>query len=355
MKLALCIPTFKRAYLLRLLLDDVAAQTVRPDKLVVVDGDPASGEVRDVLAQHLPHAPWSVVYLPSNHANLAYQRYLGFLATGDHELLLYLDDDLRISDAAALEQLVVPLLQPNSTYVAGTARIRYPAELGQAEGAVRDRIEDSRRGPGLLTRWLGASHSTHPGGLTAVGNRIAPNASSRYADVEWLRGGVMVFRTEILSDEFFSDDLFALTHAGCGLGEDTFLGRRALSRGKVFMANEVVVDHPNADAPKAYPIDACRMGYATAYSRRFINDTYRGFGAPSIQDRWSLVRGLAGGSLLSIMRAVRSANRRRAAYAAGYLFGAVNAFARPPRAARLTPHIRWRSDALSALKEMERL
>lgn len=356
MKIALSIPTFKRPELLRSLILDVATQTSLPATIVIVDGDPESGEVRRMLKEISDLRLWEIRYIPSNHPNLAYQRYLGYLAAKDHELLVYLDDDLRVKDVDALSELVKPLKSHASKYIAGTAEIRFPQEISCGEGVVRDRILDSRRKPSRLVRWLGASSKTAPGGMTPLGNRIPPEPfGAEYSEVEWLRGGVMVFRLNVLSDDFFSDDLFALTHVRCGFGEDTFLGRRALSLGKLFMSHGCVVDHPNADAPKAYPIQAFRMGLATAYSRRFINDTYRGFSPPNLSDRIVLTQGLIGGSFLALSRTLRSPSRRRLAYLAGYVFGAIRAAFFPPNARRLTPKIDWRSDATSAIRKMEKI
>ncbi len=75
-------------------------QPVLPAALVIVDGDPGSGEVRAMLGTHdiLKKVPtW---WIPSNHANLPYQRYLGYRAAkcfGEVQFLVYLDDDLRIN------------------------------------------------------------------------------------------------------------------------------------------------------------------------------------------------------------------------------------------------------------------
>lgn len=353
MRVAVSIPTYKRPNLLRLLIQDIAAQTVCISTLIIVDGDPSSGEVRSVLDDVRAISDWDILYVPSNHPNLAYQRFLGYLVVGDCDVLTYLDDDLRLHSRNAISKLLGPL-QENPEFVAGTADIRFPKEIVGVEGVVRDRIQDSRRAPSFLVRWFGASASTAPGKMTPLGTRVPPNSSGRsYSEVEWLSGGVMVFRLRILSPDFFSEDLFALTHVRCGLGEDSFLGRRALSFGKLFIAHECGVDHPNADVPKAYPTEAFRMGVATAYSRRFLNDCYRGFSHPTFADRVSLAKGLFGGSVLAVARAVASRRRHRIAYATGYIYGALRALFVRPTAKRLTPGIDWGGDAKCAVRKVE--
>lgn len=352
MKLALCIPTYKRAHLLSALLDDVALQTVEPDTIIVVDGDAASEAVRIVLASRASRS--DIVLVPSNHANLAYQRYLGARVATGHEILVYLDDDLRIEQPNAIEALIAPLRQTSASYVAGTAVIQFPSPFEVDDsGAVANRIRDSRNGPGSIAKFFGAARHAKPGGITPLGHRIPPSSAADYANVEWLRGGVMAFRTCILTDSFFSADLFALTHVNCGLGEDTYLGRRALMHGKLYMANNAVFLHPNADAPKAYPVDAYRMGFASAYSRRFVNDTFRGTLPPTLSDRAALLKGLLGAGVITVVRALVFRNRVRFAYSAGFLAGAGKALLRSPRADMLAPGISWWRDAAAACGSQE--
>jgi hypothetical protein len=88
--LAVCIPTYRRPHLLRLLLGDLGLQTVSIDRLIVVDGDPSSAGVRTTI-ETLPGVARELLYVPSNHANLPYQRYLGWRAAGGAGRLLYLE------------------------------------------------------------------------------------------------------------------------------------------------------------------------------------------------------------------------------------------------------------------------
>jgi hypothetical protein len=47
--LCICIPTYKRANLLKLLLEDLARQCCHPETLIIVDGDPESNEVAQIM------------------------------------------------------------------------------------------------------------------------------------------------------------------------------------------------------------------------------------------------------------------------------------------------------------------
>lgn len=350
--LDICIPTFKRPELLALLLQDLALQSVLPKNIIVIDGDPESGAAKNKLRILKDTLPFSVRYVASNHANLAYQRYLGYLASGSR-FLLFLDDDLRVYQVDALKKMIDAFAM-NETVVAATANIRFPESTKTATGSWGDRVNAKSRRRSALVDRLGASANARPGQLTPTGNRIFPiDDGSGYSSIEWLSGGVMAFKRSVLDRDFFSDDLFALTKAGCGLGEDTYLGRMAITRGDVIFVHGATFDHPNADEPKAYPIQAYRMGFATSYSRWFINNIYRGKNKPTLADRLALFKGLVGGIVFSILSALKSPAKHRFSYALGYATGALKGIYASPSARRLSPGIDWRRDADVAILTLE--
>lgn len=339
--LALCIPTFRRAGLMRRLLEDAAQQTLQPDIVVIVDGDPGSGEVRQVLERPgLPEA-WRLLYVASNHANLAYQRYLGWRAAQGSDLLLYLDDDLRLRDSRALEKVLAPLMAADPDVVAVTADVAVP----------RDREPQGRLDAVMrrLAERLGSGVGTPPGGLSPSGHRRAPERNGQaYARVEWLYGGVMGFRMSALTQECFSDSLFALYEVG-GKAEDTFLGRRLNAKGRILLAFDPGIEHPNADAPKAYPTDPYGFARALAYSRRFLNDHYRGFEPPRLTERLGLATSYAGNLLFAALRVLAGFRRYHVRFAMGYAAGVALAIAKPPVAGVLTPEVDWWADAERAV------
>jgi len=71
----ICIPTYKRPHLLKLLLEDLARQRCRPETLIIVDGDSESKEVAEMMVGITSQTGLRIRYVASNHANLAYQRY----------------------------------------------------------------------------------------------------------------------------------------------------------------------------------------------------------------------------------------------------------------------------------------
>ena len=346
--LAVCIPTYKRSHLLELLISDLLRQTRCPDHLILVDGDPESGNVKRMLAAL--DAPVPISYVPSNHGNLAYQRYLGWrvAANSGASILVYFDDDERLMQSNVLELLTLPLGQ--AAVVGVGCHIRFGENSDGTDAAVAR----GNRKQSVLVKMLGSGRKELPGRLTPSGHRVSPtDDGSDYIEVDWLRGGVMAYWMAAISQESFSDDLFALDHVRCGLGEDTILSRRIGASGKLLYTFRTVVDHPNADKPKSYPHEGRRYAYSATYSRRFLNDHYRVYAAPTASDRWNLVKSYAGNLLLVWMRVLKEPSKLNFALARGTTLGAIHGVTRPPTAKQLTPDINWWADAESAFNDKE--
>jgi glycosyltransferase involved in cell wall biosynthesis len=352
-QLGICIPTYKRPHLLKKLLHDLARQTMHPNVLVIVDGDPSSGEVEQMLKSQTFPASWKIVYVPSNHGNVAYQRYLGWRMVLQHAciVLLYLDDDLRVQQCEAVQRVVDPIQWPGQNIVGVTAHIDAGWNVSSQEEALsyRHHVRPSRI-QSFLVSLLGASRHTPPGGLSSSGyRRRRVYRGYAYETVQWHHGGVMAYKVEALPSLWFVDDLFALFHIGCSTGEDTFMSHRASFKGHMLMAFNATFEHPDEDLPKAYPIKALHFGYATAYSRRFLNDHYRGLYPPHFTDRVALVKSYIGTAALHWLSVLATRNRSRLAYAWGYTRGALRGLIQKPTARALTPHINWWQDAKDAL------
>lgn len=351
---AVCIPTYKRAHLLSLLLQDLLQQTLLPDHFVVVDGDPGSGTVQKMLTSPMHHS-LPITYLPSNHSLVSYQRYLCWRVAADLEvdILIYFDDDQRIYQRDVLEWLTRPFVDDNVVGVGCFSRV---PESGH-DPAMNHLM--AKRQTHWLVQRLGSRTALdlEPGQLTPVGHRVGLIDNGQdYVNTEWLHGRVMAYRMSAISAETFSDDLFALDQIRVGaLGEDTFLSRRIGTQGKLLYTFRALVEHPNADTPKAFPYEAHQYAYAATYSRRFQNDYYRVYDPPTISDRWALVKSYAGNVLLAWMRALSKPNKTNLALARGTTLGALHGLTRPPTAKRLTPHIDWWGDAEKALSKAEQL
>ncbi len=351
LRLCICIPTYRRVSLLQHLLYDMSLQTVKPETLVIVDGDPGSGEVLNMLSGSTLSAAWRTVYVPSNHANVAYQRYLGWKVARQTSasILLYLDDDLRIEQRDAVERVILPLTQEPGV-VGVTARIISGGNPDAFREAPVLRDRSTKLGPILsrMVKWLGSK--IPPGGLTPTGNRRLPEGKEEHEAVHWLYGRVMAYTMDAMDEDCFSGDLFALCAIHCGMGEDTFLSRRVGAKGRLLIGWNATFLHPDDALPCAYPIQAHRLGYAIAYSRRLLNDDCRYPDPPTLADRLALVRSYLGNILLSWGQALVHPARHRFAYAWGYTVGAARGLIQRPSARRLTPYINWARDAEEAVR-----
>jgi hypothetical protein len=162
----------------------------------------------------------------------------------------------------------------------------------------------------------------------------------------------MAYRSDVLSRVIYSEDIFALSYIHCGLGsDDTYLSRCVMPYGELLLANCAKVEHPNLDVSKVYPSDMKQLGYAEAYSRRFLNDHYRLNGLPRWSDRLALVKSYLWAFLSNWAKAIGTFNKPRFAFAWGYTNGALRGIFQKPTAKNLTPHIEWRKDAQTALTQ----
>lgn len=346
--LAIVIPTYKRTHLLSLLLQDLLKQTLQPDYLIIVDGEPENGEVLQMLSKDLPRDT-PIIYVPSNHSNLPYQRFIGWRIATQFQVgvLIYLDDDQRISQPDVLEWLVKPLdVEGNIVGVGCFSRV---------PGNESDTTSELKAEKHWLVNLFGSSvlSGLKPGQLTPTGHRVGlVDCGEDYVNTEWLQGRIMAYKMDAITSEVFSEHLFAAYERRVGRAEDTFLSRRIGARGKMLFTFRASVEHPNADVPKAYPIEAFNYAYAVSYSRRFLNDNYRVYDSPTLLDRWALAKSYAGVVLLSWIRVLTEPNKHNFASFRGTTLGAFHGLIRPPTAMYLTPSIDWWADVEKALAEM---
>ncbi len=342
MRFAITIPTYQRPEMLRRLLDDLARQSLQPERLAIIDGEPESGAVLTMLDTFDAPASWRLIYIPSTHANVSFQRYLCWRAAAGCDVFAYLDDDLRLPDADFLLKLTAPFGWQQRRIAGVSARLRMG---NRAPTAPVPTIGS------WLVQTFGSSRRTIPGDLTPSGHRIQPlDQGADYVQIRWFSGAVMAYRHSALTRDCFPDTMFALNQVGAGLGiDDTGLARCALASGELLLANCAQAEHPDLGGSKAVPPAGYALGYARSYSRRYLNDRYRYPAPPQLADRADLVKSLVYGSLTSWLAALR--HPEAAAYARGFTVGAWQALTRRLDARRLTPEIDWQADAERALRQ----
>jgi hypothetical protein len=327
-RLTVAIPTFRRAGLLGRVLGELERQTRRPDRLIVVDGEGGALSVRQTLERSGWPELAETLLVPSARANLPFQRWLARRLAADSDALVFFDDDLLLPQACTVAKLAAALDGAS----AATCAIRMP------RGCERFRLPLNR------LAWL---RRRRAGTLSAGGARYPPADDGReFAPVEWLRGGAMAFRCEALPPEAFPTALFALAEVGAGMGEELALARCV--RGPIVLVRGLEVEHPSKEPSRVAPAHAAGQGFATAYSRRLLNDLCRG-GSPGCSDRAALALSWAGGLAAASLDYATRGDADRGAFARGYLRGVLEGVFHPPSHGGLTPGIDWEAEAQMSL------
>ena len=175
MSLDLVVPTFGRPRDLEALLANVRAQTLRPDRILVVDDTPGD-EVAAVVRAH-PEAEYH--RNPGPRAIPTARNHGIALSTAD--LVLFLDNDVRI-EAAYIERMVAAM-QADPGAIAAMGHVTNLRAMGKGKRAIATVFGLNHRTPGR--------------------SRLLPNLNTAYAvampgttRVDWLWGCNMLVRRE---------------------------------------------------------------------------------------------------------------------------------------------------------------
>jgi len=193
-RLAVVIPTRNRPQELKTLLANLAAQSRKPDSIVIVD---ASDEaVRSQVEAVAAASRFSCKFVHHWPPSAAAQRNAGLAAAlRDGDLIAFLDDDLTL-DPFALENACAEIGGCGSEFI------------GFGLNPVDD---DSKRGHGRLkalrlTEALGL-YSTRPGAVSKSGWHTRQVHVEKPAEVEWLTSCAVIWRASAIRnlrfDEFF--------------------------------------------------------------------------------------------------------------------------------------------------------
>lgn len=329
-KFSVVIPTLDRVSLLENLLRDILSQNLLPHEIVVVDGNPSTKLVLNSIQEFLFLKKVLVKYVPSSRPNAPFQRCLGAYIAEGSDVIVFVDDDISFPNDRVFEKILLPFQWVDRFVVGVTPLIKFPA------------FTQTKKHPNF--GFLSKAFRIQPGDITPVGDRIPPgNCDQDYVITSWLRGGVMAFRSDSLLRVIYDEDTFALSEIGCGLGaDDTILSRRVGISGSLVLACCIQVLHPNKDKSKVRPSNIFKLGYANAYSRRFINDHFRVRTPPNVFDRTYLFLYLFSNSFKNFVNAFRDTENLN--YALGYLSGTIDALMKPPLSKNLSPSVNWRKE-----------
>lgn len=356
MTVDLVICTYRRVPQLTRLVRALLDQTLQPARLIVVDSSPNHEDVRRALCGTVPTAAgMPVLLVSSSHANIAYQRWLGY-KTAQGDLLAYLDDDVVPLATNMLQRLVElfaddrvagasvgidcrnPLVQdPDLTSL--TNRLRSNPFLGRVQVCVDWLTGLPRPGSGEL-------------GLCGV---QGPAGQGLVVQVPCLPGGCMAFRRECLRDACFPADLLAIFEKRLGIGEDRAMSYSAQTNG-LLLLNEILLLHPG-DAPTvAYPAQIRSCARAAAYSRLFLSRLVaERRGLSTLRYRLHYYWYAAWRAIGAASRVPLPPYRKHWAYLIGWLQGVLLTITKPPSHEALTPRIDWDADAARDCERAELL
>jgi len=259
---SVCIATYKRPRELAACLDALRQQSEPPDEIVVSDAG-GDTETREVVASHRRRQESLIVHCPTPRAALPWQRWWGLQHCGG-TFVLFLDDDIRLAPQA------LALLR--QAYDQGTD------VAGAGFAITYERSNDARpvagNTDGWRTRWLGIV-GARPGSITPGGITIdLPIAASDspIVEVEWLSGGAMSFRRDVLTSIGALNGLFELYDRRIGKAEDSILSHRARAEGRLLLIGGPHAVHPPLDRATrtANPQDGYRKGLLETWGRAHV-------------------------------------------------------------------------------------
>lgn len=350
----ICICTYKRVESLTKLLIDLTEQTLLTEKIIIIDGDPSSKLVITLLAQQRSTniSRFRYVYVPTNHSNIAYHRYLGWKTAYDlgFDYIVYIDDDIRIYQKDAIAILMLPLINNKNNIVGVTGNLI----IGSSSITKEDVYSSSNFSNKLISKFNRILNKQYlPGSLTPSGVRIKPNIYSQegYGEVEWASGGVMAFALIKPGDGLFSADSFALHHKGYGLADDTIISQSLSRYGSLLLAKNAEFHHPSIDSTVT-PSQPFKRGFALAISRRLIFESRKGYDDSISLAYINLLLSYIGNIFIQSLDLLKGAKKTKLAYNSGYFFGFLKGSFQKPTAKRLTPEIDWWGDAEVAVSGM---
>jgi GT2 family glycosyltransferase len=286
---AVLIATKDRSEALRLLLNRLLEQTLRPAVVTIVD---ASGEREsravEQFVETVRENGLSVVLLRAERPSMTGQRNQGVRHVQSHfpsiRFVQVFDDDVR-PDVDHLARSVAVFTEPGNEDVGGVTGVTSGGPIGQVRGPMRIYLKMFGLLPG------------RPGSLSRAGRSARyPEAPrpARAVAVEWVLGCSM-FRTEVYSGESYWEPT-----ASYVLYEDVDFSVRLRRRWRLVLLPDLVMEHDELSSSSP---DYYQMGFQEVAHRHRVVSQLREAG--SLAGYWWSVVGLL------ILLALRAARRPR--------------------------------------------
>ena len=236
------IPTCNRPVLLDKCLKGLMAQTLQPERIIVVDNCPVSGNVQSLLDENYP----DVEYVECLVAGVSAARNTG-ASKADSEYLAFLDDDVMPSPGW-LENICNPVLQ--DVRVALVTGLVFPAEIVTESQAKMEALGGFNGG--FRARWV----------LPASGNE---DKLYTHLDLPMLGAGChFLIRRNVFEQIGGFDEQIG---AGLGIdGEDTDFYARAIDAGHIYAYEpSATVQHHHRRSEEDFEKQFIRAAWSTGY------------------------------------------------------------------------------------------
>lgn len=235
MRDALVICTRHRPDDLRLCLETIAALTVRPDTVLIVDS--SDDDRTRLIADEFGHA-----YIHTD-PGLTRQRNIAVRTLPEQtEIVHFVDDDT----------LITP------SYIEAIRR-EFADEAVGGVGGVMSNAPEPR--PSLSARFF-LLDSRRPGAVLSSGRNILATGIAEACDVQWLSGCAMSFRRRVLATEPFDEEL-----GGYCMGEDVEYSLRVGRRWRLRVTPAAVLEHRTSPVNRMSPVRYSAAEMVARYRR----------------------------------------------------------------------------------------
>ena len=243
---SLIVCTYKRAVVLKNLLNSVENQTLYPDEILIIDGSPDDKTKTLLEVQTFKNIAYYKV--DEKNRGLTKQRNYGVSkVSADCDIVCFLDDDIILDQNYFEELLKAYKVYPEALGVSGY--ITNETEWTKVEGSENQnsnnfyfdgwsRVEGSRFS---LRRKFGLAPDKDPGFMPDFSHGYSTGflpPSGKIYKAEMLMGGLASYKRKL-----FKDMTFSSYFEGYGLYEDADFSLRASKKGQLYVNTAATLAH----------------------------------------------------------------------------------------------------------------
>jgi len=255
------IATSNRPKSLRILVEQILIQSLKPQAIIVIDSSDRENNNLDRTEL--------LQYHHTNIKNQPLQRYKGYLRSTS-EIIFFFDDDMRISNKDAFrkilenfETLSVVGVQPNFSYKNKFFDNDMPISVLRTLAKKNSFFK--------FLKFLSGNPVIHEGKFWLAGIR-GPKPSINGDRIEWFNGPVFCARRNFLYKNF-NFNLFNIYSKKLGKGEDAILGFTLSQSGEIIFHKENLFFHDDY-GDSSYTKDFSSYAERTVYSRLYLSYEY---------------------------------------------------------------------------------